>query len=81
VWPSPRPDIIGTATPQAATRGARGIEILSPTPPVECLSILGAGRSEKSSVSPDATIADVHVASSAGSRPLMTIAIAIAAIW
>ena len=40
VWPSPRPDTIGTATPHAATAGASGIEILSPTPPVECLSIL-----------------------------------------
>jgi hypothetical protein len=41
VWPRPRPDTIGTATPHAATAGASGIEILSPTPPVECLSTLG----------------------------------------
>ena len=43
VWPSPRPDTIGTATPHAATAGASGIEILSPTPPVECLSIFARG--------------------------------------
>ena len=43
VWPSARPDIIGTGTPQAATSGARQIEILSPTPPVECLSTLRPG--------------------------------------
>ena len=38
VWPSPRPEIIGTAAPQAARIGARISETLSPTPPVECLS-------------------------------------------
>ncbi len=41
VWPSPRPDIIGTATPQLATIGASSSETLSPTPPVECLSATG----------------------------------------
>lgn len=34
----PLPEIIGTLTPQAARAGAKGILILSPTPPVECLS-------------------------------------------
>jgi hypothetical protein len=38
------PDIIGTATPQAATSGASTIETLSPTPPVECLSTRGTLR-------------------------------------
>lgn len=29
---------IGTLTPRAASAGAKGIDILSPTPPVLCLS-------------------------------------------
>ena len=44
VWPRPRPDSCGTATPQAATSGASGSVILSPTPPVECLSRRRAGQ-------------------------------------
>ena len=39
--PSPRPLSWGTATPHAATSGASGSVILSPTPPVECLSAVG----------------------------------------
>ena len=38
VCPNPRPEIIGTLSPQAARAGAKMIETLSPTPPVECLS-------------------------------------------
>ena len=38
VWPSARPDIIGTGAPHAAASGARTSEVLSPTPPVLCLS-------------------------------------------
>src|SRR2546430_17341077 len=41
VIPSPRPEIIGTQTSSQASSGARTSETLSPTPPVECLSILG----------------------------------------
>jgi hypothetical protein len=41
-------EIIGTQTPHAATSGAMMIEVLSPTPPVECLSAFGLGMSEKS---------------------------------
>ena len=41
MWPSPRPEIIGTSPPQAATIGASSSETLSPTPPVECLSSTG----------------------------------------
>ena len=46
VWPSPRPDIIGTTTPAAAASGATMRLVLSPTPPVECLSTFtpGTGR-------------------------------------
>jgi len=41
VCPSDRPEIMGTGTPAAATSGATRKEILSPTPPVECLSAGG----------------------------------------
>ena len=40
VWPKPRPLILATGTPQAATRGASTRVVVSPTPPVECLSTL-----------------------------------------
>ena len=69
VWPSPRPDIMGTATPQLATSGARSSETLSPTPPVECLSTTGRSMPSKRSRSPEAIMASVRAASSAGSRP------------
>ena len=45
VCPRPRPDIIGTGTPHAATSGARISDVLSPTPPVLCLSTLSRARS------------------------------------
>ena len=41
--PSARPDIIGTTTPAAAASGATIRLVLSPTPPVECLSTLTPG--------------------------------------
>ena len=44
VWPRPRPEIIGTATPSEATSGASTSDTLSPTPPVECLSTRGRGE-------------------------------------
>ncbi len=81
VCPSPRPDIIGTATPQAATIGASGIETLSPTPPVECLSTFGRSMWDRSRTSPDSSIASVHAVSSSSSSPLMKTAIVIADIW
>ncbi len=80
VWPSPRPESWGTATPQAATSGARGSVILSPTPPVECLSAVGRESPEKSSRSPLAIIAAVHLEISGRLMPLSRIAIASADI-
>ena len=80
VWPRPRPDSCGTATPQAATSGASGRVILSPTPPVECLSAVGRDSVEKSIRSPDAIIAAVQRAISRRSMPLSRIAIASADI-
>ncbi len=76
VWPSPRPESWGTATPQAATSGASGSVILSPTPPVECLSAVGLDRPEKSIRSPEAIIAPVQRAISRRFMPLSRIAMA-----
>ncbi len=81
MWPRPRPLIIGTRTPAAATIETRGIDTLSPTPPVECLSILAPTISPRSSTSPECSIASVHTASSSGFKPEKKIAIVIAAIW
>ncbi len=80
VCPRPRPDSCGTATPQAATSGASGRVILSPTPPVECLSAVGRESAEKSIRSPDAIIARVQRATSRRFIPFSRIAIASAAI-
>ena len=59
VWPSPRPDIIGTTTPAAAANGADIKLVLSPTPPVECLSTLMPGMELRSTVSPERTMHSV----------------------
>ena len=80
MWPRPRPESWGTATPHAATSGASGSVILSPTPPVECLSAVGRESLEKSSRSPLAIIAAVHREISGRFMPLSRIAIASADI-
>ena len=81
VWPRPRPLIIGTATPHAATIGARCSETLSPTPPVECLSTLGNVTDERSATTPEPIIASVSVAVSAVFMPRRKIAMSIALSW
>ena len=70
VCPRPRPESWGTAAPHAATSGARMSEILSPTPPVECLSTVGRDSPPKSRRSPDSIIRSVHVFSSRSLSPL-----------
>ncbi len=47
VCPSPRPDILAIFSPQAATMGAMTSVVLSPTPPVECLSHFDARNGRK----------------------------------
>ena len=81
VCPSARPTSIGAPTPQAATSGARQIEILSPTPPVECLSTLRPGTSASDRRSPESIIACVQARSSAGCMPRNRMAISSAATW
>ena len=52
VWPRPRPLILAILTPQAAAMGAITKVVLSPTPPVECLSTLIPAMGERSTISP-----------------------------
>ena len=81
VWPRPRPDIIGTTTPQAAARGARTRDVLSPTPPVLCLSTFRPGSACRSNRAPDRAIASVSQAVSSSVIPRRTIAMSRAEIW
>jgi hypothetical protein len=70
VCPSPRPLIFPNGTPQAATIGPTAIEVLSPTPPVECLSTtLRPSAAPRSIVSPLAIIASVRAKVSAVLSP------------
>ncbi len=80
MWPRPRPESCGTAAPKAATSGMSGSVILSPTPPVECLSTVGASSDEKSIRSPEAIMAVVRSWISRRSMPFSRIAMASAAI-
>ena len=52
VWPRPRPLILATAAPQAETSGASTSVVLSPTPPLECLSQAMPSMLLRSIVSP-----------------------------
>ncbi len=71
MWPRPRPLIFPKGTPQAATIGATAIEVLSPTPPVECLSThLRPSAAPRAIVSPLAIIASVSAIVSALESPL-----------
>jgi hypothetical protein len=61
--------------------GASSREVLSPTPPMECLSTRGVVQSPKSRLAPERSMASVSAASSPGSSPRQTTAIARALIW
>src|SRR5271163_449488 len=83
VWPRPRPEIIGTYAPQAASIGASISETLSPTPPVECLSRIGPGRlsSRQSRLAPERVMARVSATRSSSVIPRKKTAMAKAAAW
>ncbi len=81
MWPRPRPEIIGTYTPQAAASGARTRLVLSPTPPVECLSTRGPGREDRSSTSPVRIIDSVRARVSSAVIPRKNTAMASAEAW
>ena len=78
VCPSPRPLIFATSAPQAASSGASTSVVLSPTPPVECLSATGHGHETRS---PEASIASSSATVSASLIPRRTTAIRNAASW
>ncbi len=62
VCPNPLPEIIGTYNPAAATIGAIIKEVLSPTPPVECLSTFTPLIELKSTTLPLFSIVPVNAA-------------------
>jgi hypothetical protein len=69
VWPRPRPLNMGQGTPQAATMGPRMRVVLSPTPPVLCLSTLIPGTGERSRRLPESRMASVSARVSAVVMP------------
>ena len=79
VCPRPRPLILATGAPQAATSGASTSVVVSPTPPVECLSTLIPGMALRSTTSPESRMARVSAVVSASVMPFSRIAISIAA--
>jgi len=80
VYPSPRPDILATFAPQAATIGATISVVVSATPPVECLSTLMPGIADRSATSPECAIASVRATVSLRDIPEKQIAISRAEI-
>jgi len=80
VAPRPRPEIIGTFNPQQANSGATMNELLSPMPPVECLST----RTPEPSLlrtSPERSMASVRAKVSSTFRPRKYTAMVQADIW
>ena len=69
VWPRPRPLILAIFTSHAATMGATTNVVLSPTPPVECLSAFTPDMAERSTMSPECAIAAVSCAVSCAVMP------------
>ena len=81
VKPSPRPLILATGAPHAAISGASISVVVSPTPPVECLSTGMPSMAFRSSVSPECSISMVRRTVSRSVMPFMRIAISSAASW
>ena len=81
VWPRPRPDIFAILAPHAATIGQSTSEVLSPTPPVECLSAVKAPSADRSTISPEWAMAMVSAVVSGIVMPRNRIAIMSADIW
>src|SRR5207253_118886 len=78
----PRPLILPNGTPHAATMGPTASVVLSPTPPVECLSTtLRPSAAPSSIVSPLRIIASVSANVSSPFRPRKYTAMQNAAIW
>ena len=80
VWPRPRPLILAMRPPAAATMGQAMSVVLSPTPPVECLSTVELPKAERSTSSPEAAMASVSARISSSVMERKQIAMSIAAI-
>ena len=80
VCPSPLPLIFAIFTPQAETMGVSAREVLSPTPPVLCLSTFTPEIPERSSISPLFAIAMVRKSVSSSFIPTKYMAIIMADI-
>ena len=70
VKPSPLPDILATGIPREATIGINTRVILSPTPPVLCLSTTSPSD-DKSRTSPEYAIANVRLVISSSFMPFI----------
>ena len=81
VNPNPLPDIFATGIPSDAIIGINTIVILSPTPPVECLSTTVFPKTDKSNISPELAISKVKFVVSSFVIPFKYIAITRAAAW
>ena len=75
VCASPRPESLATGMPIAAASGASAIVVLSPTPPVECLSTTVRPSDERSIVAPESIMACVSSLVSVSESPRKTTAI------
>ncbi len=73
--------MVGTMTPAAAASGATISVVLSPTPPVECLSTLTPGIPERSSISPECIMDSVNRLTSRSVMPAKKTAMRKADIW
>ena len=80
VCPRPLPLIIASVAPRDAAMGATASVVLSPTPPVLCLSTDDVPNCERSSISPEAAIARVSATVSSSFIPRRYIAISSALI-
>ena len=79
VKPSPLPDIFATGIPSDAIIGVKISVILSPTPPVLCLSTTISFKIDRSKISPDFAISNVKSVVSLIVIPFKNIAIISAA--
>ena len=81
VNPSPLPDIFGTYIPHTAQTGAITRLVLSPIPPVLCLSTVTPFILPRSRTSPESRITSVRQRVSSSERELKHTAISHADIW
>ena len=72
---------MATGTPSDATMGASTSVVLSPTPPVECLSTLTPLMAERSTVSPEWAMSMVSIAVSWAFMPSKKMAMSRADAW